>query len=319
MSPIARLNLGALLVVMVLTALARGDSLAGARMECWLAALVALTMLAARGGRSPRPPGAALEFGVATAVVVSIYESLGAIITALGPAPRDRWVIDAERLLTRGRWPPLAPVSWPSWTFDALSAAYVAYFLLPCALIGSLLAARRVPDAHAAAFTLLACLYVHYGIYVVMPVVGPIRAVEVPASVRVALAAEGGRVSHVVRRAVGSVEDTPQDAFPSAHTSVAVLTALLARRHRLRSRWFFYALAVAIVVSTIVLGYHYIVDVVCAAPIVWLVWRVERRGVAASWPIVSLPQSCASAALERASPCPSLPASASARGTECRP
>ena len=58
-------------------------------------------------------------------------------------------------------------------------------------------------------------------------------------------------------------------------TPTSVISAL-ARRYRLRLHWLFYAATVAIVASTILLGYHYIVDVLAALPIAWLAWRVSR-------------------------------------------
>jgi membrane-associated phospholipid phosphatase len=103
-----------------------------------------------------------------------------------------------------------------------------------------------------------------------MPAVGPVRATEVAPAVRVQLAAQGGAVTAGLRRGINALERTPQDAFPSAHTSIAVLVAVFARRFRLRGHVLFAAAAAAIMCSTVVLGYHYVVDVAASFPIAWL-------------------------------------------------
>lgn len=163
----------------------------------------------------------------------------------------------------------------PSWLVDAFSVAYVVYFALPVVLIAALVRRGWILDARAVMRTLLAAYYIHYALYVVMPVVGPVRAAEVPAAVRLHLVTQGGGLSQHLRQGIGALERTPQDAFPSAHTSIAVLVAVFARRLRLRGQLLFSFAAAAIVCSTVVLGYHYAVDVVAAFPVAWLAWRVS--------------------------------------------
>jgi len=199
-----------------------------------------------------------------------MYESLGPIIAAIGPPPRDGWILAMEKALTRGRWPPLAPAPLPSWIVDAFSLAYVVYFALPVILLASLVARGWLLHARSVMRTLLVAYYIHYACYLVMPAVGPVRAPDVAPAVRVQLAGQGGALTRYLRLGIGALERTPQDAFPSAHTSIAVLVAVFARRLRLRGHVLFAAAAAAIVCSTVVLGYHYVVDVAASFPIVWL-------------------------------------------------
>jgi PAP2 superfamily len=111
---------------------------------------------------------------------------------------------------------------------DALSLAYTAYFALPPAIVAALLIRRRTSDAYHALLTLLAAFYLHYAIYMLVPVVGPARTPEFPAIVRWQLAAGGGVITHHLRAIIGSLEGTAPDAFPSAHTSVTCLVVALA-------------------------------------------------------------------------------------------
>ena len=122
-------------------------------------------------------------------------------------------------------------------------------------------------EARAAMRILLVAYYMHYAIYLVVPAVGPIRAAEVAPEVRAQLVSAGGAVTRRVRLGINAVERTRQDAFPSAHASVAIIIAVLAQRHRVRGRTLFAIAAAAIMCSTVVLGYHYIVDVIAAVPL----------------------------------------------------
>jgi len=200
-------------------------------------------------------------------LLILVYESLGTIITATGEPPRDGWILAVEQWLFRGSMPPLAPAPLPPWIVDAFSIVYVVYFALPAVLLTALVRRGRLDDARAAMRILLVAYYVHYAIYLVVPAVGPIRAAEVPPEVRTALLGAGGAVTHHVRAAIDVLERTRQDAFPSAHSSVAVIVAVLARRYRVHGRTLFAIAAAAIMCATVVLGYHYIVDVIAALPL----------------------------------------------------
>jgi membrane-associated phospholipid phosphatase len=206
---------------------------------------------------------------VAGVVLLTVYESLGTIIAAIGQPSRDRWILAAERWLFRGSMPPLAPTHLPSWIIDAFSIVYVVYFALPVILLAILVRRGRLDEARTAMRTLLIAYAMHYAIYLIVPVVGPIRAVEVAPEVRVQLARAGGAVTRSMRLGIDALERTRQDAFPSAHSSIAIIIAVLAHRHRVRGRRLFAIGAVAIMCSTVVLGYHYIVDVIAALPLSW--------------------------------------------------
>jgi membrane-associated phospholipid phosphatase len=216
-----------------------------------------------------------IRAGLPGIVLLAVYGSMSRVIAAAGSPPRDVWIIAIERSLTGGGLPPLTPLALPPLVLDALSLAYLAYFALPVLLVGGLLRRGRLADAHAALLTLLVAFYTHYLIYALMPVAGPARTPELTPALQWQLTAGGGWLTHAVRSSVGMLEGATADAFPSAHTSVAVLTAALAWRFRVPCRRAFVALAAAIVASTVLLGYHYIVDVVAALPIAAVAWRLS--------------------------------------------
>jgi hypothetical protein len=273
---IERLDLLVLAVMMAVFVGGRSQLRTPVGVAVWFAGLFALTAVLPRLTHRWRR-GEWIRVIVPAVVLLSVYESLGPVIAALGPPPRDGWVIAIERWVTGGGLPPLTPVALPVLAVDALSAAYVVYFGLPVVLIWSLIQRRQLREAQAAMLTLLIAFYVHYVIYIVVPAVGPVRTTELPASLRLQMVEAGGAVTHALRHLVGALERTPQDAFPSAHTSIAVLASALARKHRLPFRRYFYVITAAIVASTVLLALHYLVDILAAFPVAWFAWHAARR------------------------------------------
>jgi membrane-associated phospholipid phosphatase len=282
MASIERLNRAVLLAMLGLTLLTQRGA-AFFVMSCGFAALYGL----AASSRLAHVRESVLGRGVwlvPLIVLLSVYESLGRLIAATGIPLRDSVVLGVEYAVTGAVLPPLADWHLPAAVVDAFSLAYLGYFALPVALLWSVWRRCGVHAASQVLLTLLVAFYVHYAIYVVMPVVGPIRAIDVTGAVRDRLVAEGGTVTHVMRAMVGAVEGTRQDAFPSAHTSLSLLVAALARRYRLRARMGFYAITASIIASTVVLGYHYVTDLIAAVPVAVFVWRgMTHRGDASEF------------------------------------
>jgi membrane-associated phospholipid phosphatase len=275
-TPVEQLDLLVLAVMMTVFVVGWSQLRSPVGVAAWFAGLFALTAVLPRLTCRWRPREW-IRVVVPAVVLLSVYESLGPVIAALGPPPRDAWVIAIERWATGGGWPPLAPLALPSFVVDASSVAYVAYFGLPVVLIGSLIRRRQLPEAQAAMLTLLIAFYLHYVIYFVVPAVGPVRTTELPAALRLQMIAAGGSLTHQLRHLVGVLERTPQDAFPSAHTSIAVLASALARKHHLPFKFWFYVITAAIVASTVLLSFHYLVDILAAFPVAWLAWHAARR------------------------------------------
>jgi membrane-associated phospholipid phosphatase len=270
-----QLTVFALVTTIGLVLVVRGSTHMSPALVGWLAALCGMAAALARTKTRSRLVSW-MRWILPAAALISIYELLGHVIAGLGVPARDQWVLNIERVFTRGRLPPLGWWAPPSLVVDGLSIAYAAYFVLPIILLWMLACRGQRREAQAAALTLLIAFYVHYAIYIVMPVVGPVRAPEVPIDLRMYLLGQGGRITHLLRAGVAALEATKQDAFPSAHTSVTCLVAALARKHRVPGQWAFHLVAAAVVSSTLVLGYHYVVDVVAAVPIACLAWRASQ-------------------------------------------
>jgi hypothetical protein len=270
-----RLNVVVLAMMTAVFVAGRRQIPAAAVLACWFAGLTIATAILPRV--ADQWAVAWMRLILQAVALVSVYESLGLVIAAIGARLRDPWVLACERLVTGGHLPPLAAVSLPPWLSDFISLAYVTYFVLPVSLIAALIRRHQWMEAHAAMLTLLVAFYLHYAIYILIPVLGPVRATALPADIRMHVVAQGGRLAHDLRGLIGVLERTPQDSFPSAHTSITLLVAAVARKHRLPLRWAFYMATVPIIASTTLLGYHYVVDLLAALPVAWLAWRMSER------------------------------------------
>ena len=54
--------------------------------------------------------------------------------------------------------------------------------------------------------------------------------------------------------------DVQRDVFPSGHTQITLLVMVLAFRYRSRTRWFLLGIGSALIVATVYLRYHYVID-----------------------------------------------------------
>ncbi len=205
--------------------------------------------------------GEALHAFAPLVVIVGIYETVGFVVGATNPVRWDGFFAALDARL----FGPLAP-AWrnafgrPWWLSDALSAAYVSYYLVPTAMGLALYSRGRRDDFDRLVFALQVALLASYAGYFLFPTAGPRVTAE---QARTALG--GGPLSSGVRLFLRACELNEFDAFPSGHTAVSLV--FLAYGWRMLPRWRL-PLAVtvaAILFSTVYLSHHYVVDLLAGA------------------------------------------------------
>ncbi|HET9553141.1 MAG TPA: phosphatase PAP2 family protein [Anaeromyxobacteraceae bacterium] len=257
MRPSERLTALALLLLSAVTA-ASGAAGAGPRLAA-LAALLAAVLGLARTGARAGPLGLQRDF--APGVVVAAFLLLQPVIEALNPRRYDatfaaldaRW-LDGLAAAWRGLFGRPAPLT------DLLYAAYASFYLLPLS-VAAAARLRRGPEAfEQVAFAVLLGFYLSYAGYFLWPTSGP----RVPAGEEAARLG-GGALSALVRAFLRGAEATTLDAFPSGHTALALVPAALGTR--LFPRWgaALWGWAAAVIVATVYISAHYVVDVVAGA------------------------------------------------------
>jgi membrane-associated phospholipid phosphatase len=194
--------------------------------------------------------------------VILIYQSLGDLIQHLHP-DIDYWLIQIDLFLF-GVHPTVWMERWiVPWFTDIMSFAYVSYYFLPLILIVVLYLKDRMPNFYVSIFVLTFGYYISYIGYILFPAIGPrytlIHLQSVPL--------EGSFLTDLVRDTLNALEHNKRDCMPSGHTQMALIVLFLAHRYE---RFLFYLLlpiVCGLVLSTVYLRYHYVIDVFVGAAI----------------------------------------------------
>jgi membrane-associated phospholipid phosphatase len=192
-------------------------------------------------------------------IIVIIFNSLGDLISGINARNYDDILIKIDYALFGAH-----PTVWmerlnnPLLT-GLLQAAYMSYYGIPIALVLALYFRENKNAFNSAAFAIVLCFYLSYIGYLLVPAVGPrftlshIQTTDLRA----------GPATLWVRQTLDGLEHNKTDAFPSGHTAVALVT--LAYAWKCRARVLFRILAPvvsALIVSTVYLRYHYVIDVI---------------------------------------------------------
>jgi hypothetical protein len=252
----------------------------------WSAALflsTALTVALVRSELLPRGrcAAAAYRVGIFAPMVLS-YFSLRTVLPALQPALLDAQLLAIDRALlgeTPAAWlAPLASRPVVEW----MSFFYFSYFiLLGLAFLPALASRARTRQMHELFVGATVVSSLGYVCYTLVPGQGPWASL--PHLPRL----EGGQWWHIVQRSVAA-GGAQLDIFPSLHTAFPVFFAIHAAAHRRSARWkhawIVWAFCAAnIVASTMLLRWHYAIDVIAGLLLALLARRVARRVADGEW------------------------------------
>jgi len=273
-----------LFILAVVTATLAVAALTGAPVAGALAVHAALlcgfTLVAWRLGARE---GAVVRGVVVIAVMFALYTTLGHVAFTAVPWLADPWLEQADRALLLGRSPVLLVEPWAAsgWT-NLLSFGYAMF--IPYLYLSIILSLVGRPPAERDEFvTGFAVLYaLSFLGYLFLPARGPI--VQMAGDFTVPI--HGGAFHQIILRSVEQVGG-PHGAFPSLHLGASLFATLFDLRHRnpLRALIYF-PLVATIALATLVLRYHYAVDLIAACVLAFAASEVarvamRRRGEAA--------------------------------------
>jgi membrane-associated phospholipid phosphatase len=253
--PSERLTALALLALSAVAALS-GPAGAGARLLA-LAGLLGVVVLLARTGAAAGPLGWARDFAPA-AVVVVVFLLLQPLIEAVNPRRYDAWLTAAD-----ARWFAALAAAWrgalgrPAWLTDLVYAAYWSFYLLPVSVALAARVRRGGAGLEGVAFPVLLAFWLSYAGYFIWPASGP----RLPAADEAAVLG-GGAVADAIRGFLHAAEATTLDAFPSGHTGISLVTAVVGGRLFRRAAPWLAAWAAQVVFATVYISVHYVADVV---------------------------------------------------------
>ncbi|MFN3413105.1 MAG: phosphatase PAP2 family protein [Thermoanaerobaculum sp.] len=230
--------------------------------------LVAAVALA----RTTQPTLALIREFLPVPVVPFIFLHLGLLIPLVHPAHYDPQLEALDRLLLGAEaQAALYSLPIPAWLADVLTVAYSTFFFLPIVLLLALVRAGD-PYLPRVTSTVVLTFLVSYAGYFLVPAYGPRAGV---AKERYA-SLPAGVVGASIRQLLDHWEKTKTDAFPSGHTMVTLAVLRCARRRAPRLYNALLPIGVLLIAATVLLTYHYVVDVLAAIPFLLLSLGLAR-------------------------------------------
>lgn len=208
---------------------------------------------------SPAKKGFYLSVGIMVVAVSLVFNSLGTLIASIHATTIDPFLISVDHWLF-GVHPTVWMESFISPSLSAaLQFAYISYYFIPLSLGIVLIARGRLREFEEVLFGILLCFYLSYAGYLLFPAIGPrftlghLQTGDLQLTPLIA----------AIQEALNNLEKNKTDAFPSGHTAVSVMSLYYA--WSLRERKLFAVLVptvTALLVSTVYLRYHYVIDVI---------------------------------------------------------
>ena len=197
------------------------------------------------------------------ALIPVTYKELSYLIPLIHPRDFDAALaaIDHRFLgvhptvwIERFTWPPLTEV---------LQLTYSSYYLLPVILGVVLWRSGGFEEFHFWVFIVVLGFYLSYLGYIAVPAIGPRFLPDIVQAQTKPLT--GVWLFHPVRAMLDSAEGITRDCFPSGHTELTLLVLYYARKFHRKTFWWLLPLGTGVIISTVYLRYHYVVDVVAGA------------------------------------------------------
>ncbi len=189
--------------------------------------------------------------------VVLIFDSLGGLIRYINPATYDHLLIRLDYMIFKAH-PTivLEPLVNPVIT-EILQYAYVSYYFLPIILGISLIIKKKDPELERSIFLVVLCFFLSYIGYILIPAIGPRYTMNHLQSVDL----HGVFLRDIIDNTINALEGIKRDAFPSGHTAVTLVVLYLSYRFQKVLFRPFLPIVMALMISTVYLRYHYVVDV----------------------------------------------------------
>lgn len=227
------------------------------------------------------PPGWLLfiRYWYPAFLIPPIFRELANLVHPIHPVDIDPQLIAIDWALF-GVHPTvwLERLTFP-WLTEYLQLAYVMYYFLPFLLAAPIYRQRRLRAFRAVLCSLMLGYYGSYLLYFLTPARGPrFYLVE-----HQTIPLQGWVFTPIFQHTLDVLEGIQRDAFPSGHTAVALITLVMAARYRRQLFYPFLIIVISLIISTVYLRYHYVIDVlagllfagVCLGITFWL-YRHER-------------------------------------------
>ena len=154
------------------------------------------------------------------------------------------------------------------WLTEYFQWIYTTFYFLPMILAGILYKQGRFSDFYFFVFVIVLGFYLSYFGYFLIPAIGPRFTINHLQTEPVM----GVWLTTGIRDFLNQLENIQRDAFPSGHTEITLLTMMYAKRY---SKSYYYILLIigtSLIISTVYLRYHYVVDVIAGIVLAIIVY-----------------------------------------------
>ena len=205
------------------------------------------------------------------AAIFLVFKEVYVVIQTIGRVDIDTALINLDRAIFGADptvW--ISRFSLPVLT-EILQIAYVSYYLLMITLAAELYLRKEYEKFTYGIFAFTYGFMLSYLGYILFPAVGPRFTLHAFNSIETEL--PGLYITDILRQFINAGESIPngvanpiavsqRDAFPSGHTQMIVMVMYFASKYRLKSRFVLYAMGTLLIISTVYLRYHYVVDLI---------------------------------------------------------
>ncbi len=211
-------------------------------------------------------------------IVLFVFKELHLMVRPIHPIDYDKLFISMDRWMlgvNPTEW--LYQFSHPVLT-EILQIGYFSYYLLFIILGVEIYRRFPIKEFDHAAFMIVYGFYLSYMGYFLLPAVGPRFILHEFSKINIEL--PGLFLTETLRAIIDAGESIPRnipnpvefvqrDVFPSGHTQLTLIVLVQAFQRRLNSRWLLLTLGTLLIIGTVYLRYHYVVDVGAGVMFCW--------------------------------------------------
>jgi membrane-associated phospholipid phosphatase len=204
-------------------------------------------------------------------MIFYVFKETYLMVHPIHPQDFDWLLIDIDRWLfgtDPTHW--LMTFAHPVAT-EILQISYACYYIILLSVFFELDLEKRHTEYFRGAFLVVYGFYLSYVGYIVLPAVGPrfmlhdfhLLNNELPGLFFTNALRDFVNAGESIPRGVSNViEFAQRDAFPSGHSQLTLVILYIAFTNRLRSRWVLLVVGSLLIISTVYLRYHYVIDVI---------------------------------------------------------
>lgn len=189
------------------------------------------------------------------AAIVLYFFEFSILLSPFLTVNYDPMLARADRIILGSLYDLLQRISLPRMVVELLQICYVCFYFLPLTLIVALVRTKR--DVVVIGQPIVVAFCITYVGYFVVPAYGPrdyfADSYDYPLL--------GTLTYDWLQSFLRAIEGRTPDVFPSGHTAVTLIVLHLAFVHLRRMFAAFLVIGAGIIVATVLLRYHYVVDV----------------------------------------------------------